>query len=425
VSGVDVAPASEGALLVAAIVGWIALAGVAGLFHVDERRIDCSASDEIGRIAAITAMWMWGVFLVGSLVEDGPTPVKPAIFLWVSTVLLMVLYRHITRRVAQTRPWYKQTAIVVGTAADVCRIATILERHPEYGVDVAQTAEMPPPGDTNRLRALIELVEATNVDRVVFASAYSDLDERTGALRILAERGIKVDLVPGDSEMFRSDAEVHFMEGVPVLTLPTTMRSKSSAAAKRAMDIAGAAIGLVVLSPVLAYCAVRIKLDSPGPVFFRQARVGRKGEVFEVYKFRTMTADAEERKTEIAALNKRTDGMFKVIDDPRITKFGGRLRQMSLDELPQLINVLRGSMSLVGPRPLIQSESDLVCDRYRARFLVRPGMTGPWQVLGRSRIPFQDMVKLDFTYVTDWSVSDDIKLLMRTLTSVLYGRGAS
>ena len=141
-------------------------------------------------------------------------------------------------------------------------------------------------------------------------------------------------------------------------------------------------------------------------------------------KFRTMYPDADERKDEVAALNRRTDGMFKVENDPRITQVGARLRRYSLDELPQLINVLRGEMSLVGPRPLIEAESDLVDEHYLARFQVRPGMTGPWQVLGRSDIPFEDMLKLDYSYVMNWSVGDDVKILVRTASAITRGAGA-
>jgi lipopolysaccharide/colanic/teichoic acid biosynthesis glycosyltransferase len=224
--------------------------------------------------------------------------------------------------------------------------------------------------------------------------------------------------------VFKSNAELHFIEGLPLLTLPKSGRPRSTSLVKRAIDLSVAGAGLVVLSPYFAYVGFRIKIDSRGPVLFRQPRIGQDGETFNVIKFRTMCADADARKNEIRALNERTDGMFKVENDPRITRFGAKLRRASLDELPQLINVVRGEMSLVGPRPLIQPESDLVNEHYLARFNVRPGITGPWQVLGRSDIPFEDMLKLDYTYVTNWSVADDTKLLVRTVSAIAHGRGA-
>jgi lipopolysaccharide/colanic/teichoic acid biosynthesis glycosyltransferase len=183
-----------------------------------------------------------------------------------------------------------------------------------------------------------------------------------------------------------------------------------------------------LLSPFIAYCAIRIKLGTPGPVLFRQQRIGRKGRNFELVKFRTMVVDADARKREISDLNIHADtdtpGMFKVPDDPRITRFGAKLRRWSLDELPQLWNVLKGDMSLVGPRPLIPEEALVVEAHYKERLRVRPGITGPWQALGRSDIGFGDMVKLDYAYVTNWSFSEDLRLLVRTLGAITNGRGA-
>jgi lipopolysaccharide/colanic/teichoic acid biosynthesis glycosyltransferase len=193
---------------------------------------------------------------------------------------------------------------------------------------------------------------------------------------------------------------------------------------KRGVDVVVAAGALLLLSPFLAACALAIRLDSPGHVFFRQPRIGRKRASFSVLKFRTMVTDADDLKPGLSELNRRDDCMFKIPEDPRITRVGRWLRRYSLDELPQLVNVLRGEMSLVGPRPLIPVEADLVESRYEARFNVRPGITGPWQVFGRSDIPFDDMTKLDYTYVTNWSIGYDIKLMVRTISAMVAGRGA-
>jgi exopolysaccharide biosynthesis polyprenyl glycosylphosphotransferase len=408
---------------------WLVIGAMVGAFHVDERRIDCSAADEVGCLLQGTAVWTWALFLIASGSLAGPQPVASTILLWIVVVPTMLLARHLVRRAARGSNWYQQSALIVGTAEDICRLRTMLTRHPEYGIDIAATVEVSTVNDdADRVRVLTEQVEDTAADRVIFASQYEGLDERTGALRYLAERGVKVDLVPGDSEVFRSDAEIHFVEGIPFLTLPTTNRPRSYSLLKRAIDVAAASTGLILLAPLFAYCAVRIKLDSRGPVFFRQRRTGLKGRDFYVYKFRTMTADAEERRDEVARLAdnglRSGHGMFKLERDPRVTRFGAKLRRYSIDELPQLINVLRGEMSLVGPRPLPVHESEQVPDRYRARFEVKPGVTGPWQVLGRSSIPFDDMLKLDYTYVTNWSLGDDVKLLVRTLGAITHGRGA-
>ena len=412
------------ALLIPGLAIWVVLAAFTGMYHVDEKRIDCSIADEFGRVIQITAIWTWLLFLIDTLGADGSTSVVPAITLWAVAVPTILLARAATRRIAQRAAWYRQSAFVVGRPGDTDIVCRLLARHPEWGVDVDRQLLLDPGTGLARVESLIDLAEASRVDRVIFASSYEGLDERTGALRFLSEQGVKVDLVPGDSEVFRSDAELHFVEGLPLLTLPTTNPPRSASFLKRLIDITVAVGGLAVLWPVFAYAAVRIKLDSPGPVFFRQLRLGRRGETFCVLKFRTMAVGAEKRQGELASRSLHGDGKFKLVHDPRVTKFGAKLRRTSIDELPQLINILRGEMSLVGPRPLPLAESEMVVDQYQARFSVRPGMTGPWQVLGRSDIPFHDMLKLDYAYVTNWSLGDDMRLLMRTLGAIAHGRGA-
>jgi lipopolysaccharide/colanic/teichoic acid biosynthesis glycosyltransferase len=194
-------------------------------------------------------------------------------------------------------------------------------------------------------------------------------------------------------------------------------------AVKRAMDIVGASLGLVFLSPILLAIAVAIRLDSRGPILFRQVRVGRDGRHFHIFKFRSMVADAEQRKDELRALNEVGEGdggMFKLTRDPRVTRVGSLLRKTSLDEMPQLFNVLRGEMSLVGPRPLVTEEDEQVLGLDRSRLYLTPGMTGPWQILG-SRVPMREMIGIDYLYVANWSLWQDIKLLLNTVRHVLRG----
>ncbi len=414
------------------VLSWVVLAGAAGMYHVDDRRIDCSVAEEIFRVAQLVALWVWLVFLLVALVDEGSPPVAQALALGLFAVPAILSSRALARRLARTRPWYRQIALIFGTEEDCRRIQRILARHTEYGVEVV---DMVHPGisngngnsgdgDAEGAESLISIIDRDGADRVIFASNYEGIEERTGALRFLAEEGVKVDLVPGDSDVFRADAELHQIEGLPLLTLPTTVRARSAATLKRMADVTISSTILTCLSPLLLAAAIAIKLNSPGPVFFRQRRVGQHREFFTLLKFRTMVDNAEELKPALSELNTRTDCMFKIPDDPRITRVGGWLRRYSLDELPQLLNVLRGDMSLVGPRPLIEAESERVSERYAARFDVRPGITGPWQVLGRSDIPFEDMVKLDYTYVTNWSLSDDVKLMVRTLSAMGAGKGA-
>jgi lipopolysaccharide/colanic/teichoic acid biosynthesis glycosyltransferase len=192
---------------------------------------------------------------------------------------------------------------------------------------------------------------------------------------------------------------------------------------KRAFDLTISSLVLMLISPLLAAIAVAVKLDSRGPALFRQRRVGRDGEPFEMLKFRSMVNEADERRAELAHLNEAADGLFKIADDPRVTRVGRFLRRSSFDELPQLINVLRGEMSLVGPRPLIPEEDVQIEGWYRNRLKIRPGITGYWQYLGSSRIPLNEMVRLDMSYVSGWSLWKDARILLRTVPHVLARRG--
>ena len=195
---------------------------------------------------------------------------------------------------------------------------------------------------------------------------------------------------------------------------------------KRVIDLIVAAVGLVVLSPFLALVAAAVKLRSPGPVFFTQYRVGQGGRRFRIIKFRTMVDGAEQRRDELLSRSLYSDGrLFKVRDDPRITPLGRWLRRTSIDELPQLVNVLRGEMSLVGPRPPLPSEVALYEEHHYARFDVKPGITGPWQVAGRNGVTsFEEVLGLERTYIRDWSVWADVRLLARTIPVVVRMNGA-
>jgi lipopolysaccharide/colanic/teichoic acid biosynthesis glycosyltransferase len=212
-------------------------------------------------------------------------------------------------------------------------------------------------------------------------------------------------------EVVGSSVEFEDLDGVNVLAVRRFGLTRSSRLVKRVMDLGAGTLMWVLLLPVLLGISLAVKADSRGPLFFRQRRVGCGGEIFELLKFRTMVADAESQKADLQDLNE-AEGLFKIADDPRITRVGRFLRRTSLDELPQLMNVLRGEMSLVGPRPLVLDEDERV-----------EGMTGRWQVLGSARVPLQEMVQLDYLYVANWSLWGDVKILLRTLPFVLGRRG--
>jgi exopolysaccharide biosynthesis polyprenyl glycosylphosphotransferase len=264
-----------------------------------------------------------------------------------------------------------------------------------------------------------------DVERVIVAFSSAQHERLLDVIRISKRLRVKISVVPRLFEVIGSGVEIDQVEGMTLLGIRGLTRTTSTLALKRGMDIAGAGAGLVILSPLLLVIALAIKLTSPGPVLFRQPRVGRANQVFRMWKFRTMVQGAHRMQAELAHLNEMEGGaMFKIADDPRVTPVGRILRRTSLDELPQLWNVLRGEMSLVGPRPLPLRDFELLDSWHRGRYRVLPGITGLWQVSGRSELDFDDLVRLDFFYVENWSIWLDIEILARTPLAVVRGRGA-
>ncbi|MFN8120954.1 MAG: sugar transferase [Thermoleophilia bacterium] len=274
---------------------------------------------------------------------------------------------------------------------------------------------------------LVDAIVESGATRLVLAfSRRSDED----VLEYIRDAGgvpIPISIVPRYFEITPPHATVSELQGFPLITLTSARLSIGARLAKRTMDVVLAGGGLLLLAPVLAAIAIAVKLDSRGPVFFRQERVGSRGRVFRIWKFRTMNPDAEARRFELAHMNDMEGGgpLFKIKDDPRVTRVGRFLRKTSLDELPQLFNVVGGSMSLVGPRPFVTHEAIQIGGWGARRLDLTPGITGLWQVMGRNDVPFEEMVRLDYMYVTNWSVWWDLRLLLQTIPRVLTGRGAS
>jgi exopolysaccharide biosynthesis polyprenyl glycosylphosphotransferase len=271
---------------------------------------------------------------------------------------------------------------------------------------------------------LPDLLAEHRVARVVVADVELERDRLLGVVRDCRTASVKVCLLPMTFSALGPAVEVDDVQGITVLGINPLVHSRSSRIAKRGLDLAGAGLLSVLALPLLLVLALAIKLDSPGPVFFRQERIGRSASRFRLVKLRTMTHDAEARRAELLAQSK-DPGWLHLEHDPRVTRVGRLLRLGSLDELPQLWNVLRGDMSLVGPRPLVAEEDRMVNGWGRGRLDLTPGITGLWQVLGRTSIPFQEMVKLDYLYVTNWSLWGDVRLILRTLPVVLRRIGAN
>ncbi len=291
-------------------------------------------------------------------------------------------------------------------------------------VPAVETADGGEDGRTELPPDLAEILEVHRIDRVILATATPGRDALLFVIRELKALGVKVSVFPDASRVAGSSVELDHLHGITLLGMRRFEIGRSSAAIKRALDVAAAGAALALLSPLLIAVAIAIRLDTPGPVLFRQRRIGRHGTEFEMLKFRSMVEGADERKVELEHLNEGAAGLFKIPGDPRVTRVGRLIRAWQIDELPQLLNVLRGDMSLVGPRPLIPEEDRRIEGWYRRRLDVPPGMTGHWQVLGSSRrVPLSEMVKLDYLYVANWSLWGDVRLLLRTFGFLLRQRG--
>ena len=354
--------------------------------------------------------------------------------LWASTVTALVLTRALARKLAEVvAP--TERVLIVGSAAARAQLADSLATDPAARLEVVgflplederkREADWGAQSRRRRNRSfndLASVVRELDVDRVFLIPTHADGEMILEAVRRTTSLGIKVSLVPRLFEVVGSAVAFDTVGGVTVLGIRQPGLSRGARAIKRSMDIVAAMIGLAVWAPAALIVAIAIKLDSDGPVFFRQQRMGRDGEIFEILKFRSMVDGAEARRSALESLNESV-GTFKLTSDPRVTRIGRLLRRTSIDELPQLVNVLRGDMSLVGPRPLVIAEDELVEGRHRDRLHLTPGITGPWQVLGPVRPPLSEMVKTDYLYAINWSLWVDIKLLLRTVSHVLARRG--
>jgi len=424
--------------LLLALPFWVLLLRLEGLYDRDEERTDHSTVDDIvGVFRSVTiGVWVFALFGVATHLVQ-PMLGRLGIF-WLLAVLLIPTLRAVARTLCRHLPGYTQNAVIVGAGSVGQQLAMKLLNHREYGIELVGFVDDRPTalGDdlAERLPLLLggparlrECVIEHGVERVIFAFSNDSHEAVLANIRAIRDLDVQIDIVPRYFEVFGGGAEVHTLEGIPLVGLKPTRLARSSRVLKRAFDVTAAALGLLFLAPLFLGVAVAIKLESKGPVFFRQVRRGTNGTTFRIFKFRTMVDEAEDKKAEVVHLNMHRDRdprMTKIPNDPRVTRVGRFLRRSSIDELPQLFNVIKGEMSLVGPRPLILEEDAHVQEWARKRLDIKPGITGLWQVLGRSDIPFDEMTKLDYVYVTNWSLREDIRLILLTVPALLRPRRA-
>ncbi len=404
-------------------VGIVAIVGVSkaiGLYDRDELLIGKGTLNEVPALFQLATLYTLLITMIASA-QAMPFAFESIAVLWGTLFVATVISRGLARKFSRaiTGP---ERCLVLGSPEQALAIRGKFGNFETAHADVVahlpfERFELERPRGTDFARYVVE----RNIHRVIVAQDSSS-DRVLQTVRYFKEYGLKVSVMPSILEVVGSSVEFDELQGTTLLGVRSFGLSRSSRLMKRALDLAGSAFLLIVGAPLYAALALAIKLDSRGPVFFTQTRIGQDGEMFRMFKFRTMVDGADRMRAELAEHNE-TDGLFKLTNDPRVTKVGGFLRRTSLDELPQLINVLFGEMSLVGPRPLVEDEDKRVVGWHRRRLHLTPGMTGAWQIMGETRVPLSDMVMMDYMYIVNWSLWSDVKILVQTAGHVLRRRG--
>jgi exopolysaccharide biosynthesis polyprenyl glycosylphosphotransferase len=324
---------------------------------------------------------------------------------------------------------YRRRAVLVGTGEHIRDVAHALSDDAHSPIEVVgflSPNALPANGlrPLGSLRDLEQVLRAHTIDEVIIADPDFPQVDAVELVDECNQHGVRVRLAPSTMEILIHRAEFVPGQSVPLFELGPPVFEGVDFALKRTFDVVGATLLLVLLSPLLLAITIAVRLSSRGPIVFRSTRRGIGQRPFHCLKFRTMSTNAEELQSELESLNEASGALFKIRRDPRLTPVGRLLRRFSLDELPQLVNVLRGEMSLVGPRPLPQRDYEMLEDWHRKRYLVLPGITGLWQVSGRSELDFDDLVHLDFIYLERWSLALDLTILLKTIPAVLSRRGA-
>jgi exopolysaccharide biosynthesis polyprenyl glycosylphosphotransferase len=424
----------EAAIFVGSLPIWVVAAKLYGLYDRDEERAAHSTADELVSVFHLVTVgvfffyatsWVFGL--------DHPNQAKVTTF-WLLALFGVISMRAVGRMAVRRHPAYVQNTVIVG-AGDIGQlIARKVLQHPEYRINLVGFVDADPKtmrkdiGDVDvvgGVEDVLEAVRANEVDRVVVAFSRDREEELLELVRALRADEVQIDVVPRLFDTVGPNSSVHSIEGLPLISVAPVRISRSSRLLKRTIDLIGAAALLALTAPLLLVIALLVRRDSPGGALFRQTRLGMDMRRFEVLKFRTMrvgTDDAPHREYLRGIMSADAlpapNRLYKLDRSEEVTRVGAWLRRTSLDELPQLINVLRGDMSLVGPRPAIPYELDLYAPHHFERFAVPAGLTGLWQVEARAHSSFGEALDLDVAYARGWSLGLDVRLLMRTPTLI-------
>lgn len=436
-----VSPSLEFLIFVLTLPVWVLAAKLYGLYDRDEERTDHSTVDELVGVFHVVSTGVWIVFAGSWLLGLAePNPPRLVIF-WALAVGLVTAGRAAARSFSRHSVSYLQNTVIVGAGNIGQLVARKFLQHPEYGInlvgfvdanprerraDIGHLAVLGPP------EQLAEIVGIFDIERIVIAFSGDSHEETLELVRSLKNLGVQVDIVPRLFELLGPNVEIHTVEGLPLVGLPPASISRSSRLLKRTIDVTGALVCLALTAPLFLLVALLIRKDSPGPIFFRQARLGFQMREFTVLKFRTMACDVDDaahrefiKSTMSASAIPETNGLYKLERPDAITRVGRWLRRTSLDELPQLLNVLRGDMSLVGPRPCLSYETDHFAPHHFERFRVPAGITGLWQVTARARSTFGEALDMDVAYARGWSLGLDLWLLCKTPVNMLRRGGTA
>jgi exopolysaccharide biosynthesis polyprenyl glycosylphosphotransferase len=431
----DLALRTSALLFVLSIPLWLLVAHGFGLYrHTD--RPEHSTVDELGRVVQLLTAGTWCALLVVWAASRQTITTGAAVF-WGASIVFIAAFRAVARAGVRRHRDYVQRTVIVG-AGDVGQlVARKLVQHPEWGLRVVgfvdarprplrtEVEDVPVLGEPGEL---VDVVRVNRADRVIIAFSRDRPDELAKVVHSLRGLGTQIDLVPRLFDAIGPLDDVHHVEGLPLVGLTPSTQSRSARVAKRAIDLVLASLALALTLPLFAWIAWRVKRDSDGPVFFRQVRLGEGQRPFTLLKFRTMAANTDDaphreyvRQIMTPGASPVVNGLYKLDRPEAVTPFGAWLRRTSLDELPQLINVVRGEMSLVGPRPCLSYETELFESQHFDRFLVPAGMTGLWQVEARALATMREALDLDAAYARSWSLRLDMRLLARTPLALLRG----
>ena len=415
------------------VLGWVAVIALRGGYQSD---VFGAGSEEYARVASASALTA-AVVGIGSYLAKYPLSRGFFVLAFVIGVPLLLLGRWALRggvQRARRQGRLRERILIVGTVEHIDEIAAVLVRESWLGYDVigaltpatdprtVTPAGIPVLANTSDVT---EVATETSPELVLFAGGgTSSASEMRQIIWSLEEARVHVVVAPSVTDVARERVRVRPVAGLPLVHVDKPRTERALRLAKRSFDIAGASVLLVLALPLLVLAVVRVRRHDSGPVLFRQPRVGRGGATFDCLKFRTMATDAADHHLALVTEHGGPAGMFKLKDDPRVTVPGRWLRRYSIDELPQLWNVLRGEMSLVGPRPPLPHEAETYSPAASRRLRVRPGITGLWQVSGRSDLSWAETVRLDLYYVDNWSMLQDLSILLKTVRAVLRAEGA-